>query len=425
MSEFKPLSLEGSQYLSYLLPKVQLRDYQVRATVHMAVQDTQILAFDTGLGKTLTAVAGLVAKRRYTEENFKTIYLCPLKGLNQVYETFKKYSTLRAVKLSGKDADLKSFIRDFETDIDVLLVNYEAFDNPLTLRVLHQLTLTKTFKCIIADEAHTFSNIHKSSRNFFIGTLITKMDYRYLLTATPIISDKRQYGNLIALTKGELEGLSQINSAVMAGSYTHEQAPNFVQFKERDTSYIAELHRVDNEGDIYGSTYGTEIFKYTRGRNNIHVEKKLIELITNAKRKLLIYSHLTVHHAYLREIAESLGRKVGVISGSTDTRDQGRFNNNEIDCVIFSVPTELNLPADEIIMYDWTSLAHQAIGRGIRSFQVDNYKAHFIVTTEPKEVSLFQNTVLKNAMYLKEAFGKDIEQILELEEKYGGKPDTK
>lgn len=390
----------------------------------MATLDNQIIAFDTGLGKTLTAVAGLVAKKRISEKNIKTIYVCPLKGLNQVYNTFRKYSKLRVQKLTGSNSGVNYLLNNFDRDVDVLLINYEAFDNPQVLAVVHQLVLTGIFNTVIADEAHTFANIHESSRNFFIATLLMKMEHQYILTATPIISDKKQYANLIALTRRELESLSQVSSAVNAGTYQHDSVRNFVQFKERDSSYTAKLHRIDCIETVYDTTYGTEIFTYTRGYKNYHAEVKLVELIQANTGKLLIFSHLTKHHNYLYDVATSLGRRVGIISGNTDTSAQDKFNNDELDCIIFSIPTELNLPADEIILYDWTSLAHQAIGRGIRSYEVDNYTAHFIVSNAEKEVSLFQNTVLKNAMYLKEAFGKDINQILELDEKYCKDPEV-
>lgn len=416
MSEFNPLLLKSANFLEYLLPNIKLRDYQVRAAIHIALRDYQLLAFDTGLGKTVALLAGLVAKRNYGVP-VRALILCPLAGMEQVYNSIKKYTDFKAVKLTGSEKGIHSFIRNLDEGVDIVLCNYEAFDNPKVLKVMHEINKMEYFNTIVLDEAHTIANIHTSNRNFFIGTLVRKVRFKYFLTATPIISEINQYATLIALMKDELHELGSLVSRARAGYFTHERVPHLVQFKEREVGYKARLHKFP-EVKFTGTSYGTEIFKYTRGPKSKDVEEKLKEIITNTEGKILIYSHLKANHKYLAEVAESLGRKVGIISGDTSKSDvQEQFNNGELDCVVFSIPTELNLPASAIILYDWTSMAHQAIGRGIRSESAEGYEAHIFLTNTEKEVSLFTNTVMKNSIYLSQAFGKDIEPLLNLEVK--------
>ena len=413
VSKFEPLLLQSANFLEHLLPNVKLRDYQVRAAIHIAIQDYQLLAFDTGLGKTVAMLAGLVAKKNYGIP-VRALILCPLAGMEQVYNSINKFTDFKAVKLTGSEKGLNKFIHSLDESVDILLCNYEAFDNPKVLKVMHYINNMAMFNTIVLDEAHTIANIHTSNRNFFIATLVRNMRFKYFLTATPIISEINQYATLIALMKDELDELGSLVSRARAGYFSHERVPHMVQFKERELGYKVKLYKFP-EVKYTGTSYGTEIFKYTRGPESKQVEKKLKDIITNTDGKLLIYSHLKANHKYLADLAESLGRKVGIISGDTSKSDvQERFNKGELDCVVFSIPTELNLPAKAIVLYDWTSMAHQAIGRGIRSESADGYVAHIFLTKTEKEVSLFNNTVIKNSVYLSQAFGKQITELLKL-----------
>lgn len=413
MSNFKPLALSSASFLEHLLPSVRLRDYQVRAAIHVAIQDYQLLAFDTGLGKTISILAGLTAKKNYGH-NLKVLLLCPLAGMNQVYNSIRQFTRFRAIRMTGSKAGIDYFTVNLNPDVDIVLVNYEAFDNPICLEVMHQLLANGYFNTVVLDEAHTIANIYTSNRNFFIASLVRKIEYKYFLTATPIISSIEQYSTLLALMTDQLHELGSLNHAVKAGSYTHDRVPHIVQFKEREAGYTVQLHKA-SEVKFTGTSYGTEIFKYTRGPKNKELEDKMKELISSTEGKLLIFSHLKHNHQYLSDLATSLGRKVGIISGDTDkAKVQEAFNQDLLDCVVFSIPTELNLPASAIIAYDWTSMLHQAIGRGIRSESAEGYVAHIMLTETEKELSLFQNTVIKNSVYLSQAFGKEIQQLLDL-----------
>lgn len=413
MSEFKPLLLNSAGFLEHLLPHVRLRDYQVRAAIHIALTDTQLLAFDTGLGKTVSVLAGLVAKRNYGTK-IRVLLLCPLAGMQQVYSSIRQFTNLRPVKLSGSKRGLEKFVSTLDEDVDIILCNYEAFDNISCLEVIHELVTKEYFNTVVLDEAHTMANIYSSNRNFFIANVVQKIKYRYFLTATPIISEVVQYSILLALMTDELHNLGSLNYRVKAGEFAHSKVPHLVQFKERDSGYEVQLHK--SKGVKFtGTSYGTEIFKHTRGGKHKEIEDKLKEIIKETDGSILIFSHLKSNHNYLVNVATSMGRRVGVISGDTDkNRVQEQFNSGLLDCVVFSIPTELNLPAKAIILYDWTSMAHQAIGRGIRSENAEGYIAHIFLNENEKEVSLFNNTVMKNSLYLSSAFGKYIEELLKL-----------
>lgn len=413
LDNFAPLSLESAHFLKYLLPNVNLRDSQIKAAIHMCLMDYQLISFDTGLGKTIAMLAGLVAKHN-SGIKLRILLLCPLAGMNQVYDSINTFTRFKATRLSGSAAGMDRFHKQVTPDTDIVLCNYEAFDNPECLDLIRTLVQGEFFNTIVLDEAHVMANVYTSNRNFFIANVVVSMKYRYFLTATPIISDVQQYATLIALLYNDLGNLGTYINRVAGGEFAVERVPNLVQFKERDTPYEAKLHLVD--GIKYSSTcYGSEIFKYTRGEKATAVDLKLRELIADAPERLLIFSHYKMHHKYLADLCESLGRKPGVISSDTNkAKVQEEYLTGLLDCIIFSIPTELNLPADSVIMYDWTCMAHQAIGRGLRSDKTDGYTAHFIVTDSEKELSLFDNTVVKNSLLLSQAFGKDMTRLLKM-----------
>lgn len=412
---FLPLALESADFLKHMMHGITLRPYQIRAAIHIALVDYQLLSFATGMGKTVSVIAGLEAKRRLGK-NIRILYLCPLAGMKQVKRTFQNHTTFNILTLTGSAEGMESFNKKVNPDVDVLIINYEAFDNPQCLELVKELVHQEVFNTAVCDEAHVFTNIYSSNRNFFIANVITRMTYRYFITATPLISDSIQYATIIALMYNDMPRVNHYLNQIKDGSYQVGRVPHLVQFKEREKEFDTELHLIDAP-DYNKTCYGVEIFKHTRGGKIPAVEQKVKELVASEQGNILIYCNYKFHHKYLENMCRALGKSVGVISSDTDKEKvQSDYLEGKYNCIIYSIATELNLPADSVIMYDWTSMAYQAIGRGTRKETIDGFKAHFILTSCNKEVSLFQNTVIKNSKLLADSFGKRIEQLLSLDQ---------
>lgn len=390
--------------LRHITMQTELRDYQVISALGVATTNGQILMYQTGLGKTLSVLAGLVM-RKNANISKNILWIGPLATFKQVISSIKDETEMNISVIRGNENNLKNFHKFDPNLTDILLVNMEAFDNPKVIEIFRMFSILKMFDTVVIDEAHLICKPYHSNRNSFIYMLAYRIDNVYLLTATPIISEIQQYASALALISKNLPDLFGIIARVHQGDYKPENVKHIVKYKGRDEEYPSKVHLIKT-GMVVERAPGISVFKYTRGNDANAVNNKLIEIIKShgLNPHFIIHCYLTEHHKFLKHfIEETLDLRVGIVSG--EISQQERFNNGDLDCVIFSISTGLNLPSDFLIMYDWTVYTTQAIGRGLRTLEIGTYVVHFLITDCLKEIQLCKNSIIKNGFLTDKALG--------------------
>lgn len=387
------------------LKGIVLRDYQEHGAQKIVDNSSHFLVYDTGRGKTITAAVG--TQREHSKGNKKTLWLAPLSVMEQTRKTLDK-STLLHKSIQGTEASIYQALRTEPDSFDVLLVNYEAFDHISVLELFRLYSLMGTFTHVVLDEAHLVANPHRSDRSGFLFNLALNIEKKTFLTATPLISQIDQFAHLISLAKNSPQHLFTYRREIQNQEYWDGRHPDLLSFSRREDDVPQILVEIGSRKEIKHVAPGGTIFKYTRTKNSLRRLKDLIELNeSEGREKGIIHSSLTEHHPKLLDFLErELCKRVVIISGKTNSNKALRqWNSGEFDIAVYSIHSGIEIPADYCIMWDWGVFAKQAIGRGLRTEQVGDYVAYFMVSDHPQELSYWENTKIKVDRLLKTAIG--------------------
>jgi len=387
------------------LKGILLRDYQEEGAQKIADNDSHFLVYDTGRGKTITAVAG--TQREHSKGEKKTLWLAPLSVMNQTREALDR-SMLIHKSIQGTETSVYKAFQTEPDSFDVLLVNYEAFDHIAVLELFKLYSIMQIFTHIVLDEAHLVANPHRSDRAGFLFNLALNITKKTLLTATPLISQIDQFAHLIALAKNSPQHLFTYRREIQNQEYWDGRHPDLLSFSRREDDVPQILVNIGSRKDVSHTAPGGTIFKYTRTKNSLRRLKELIELNEAEGRiKGIIHSSLTEQHPKLQAYLEKeMDKKVIIISGKVNSAKALRqWESGEYDLAVYSIHSGVDIPADYCIMWDWNVYAKQAIGRGLRTEEVGDYVAYFMLSDHPQEQSYWENTKIKVDRLLKTAIG--------------------
>jgi len=388
-----------------IIPRIILADYQCKTALSIVHESKHIILFETGLGKTLTTIAGIFM-RKNANTSKRILWLSPLDILDQTREAFSRHTVFKSRTITGTSRNVQK--RDYSS-LDIMFVNFEAFDERSILEWM--LSEYDSFDTVVVDEAHLIANPFSSNRNGFLWWLVSKIPNRYLLTATPVISRIDQFASLLCLLEGTLKDFISFRTLIHQKKYLPEYHPTKLSYRKRDIVIPMEL--IDFEEEVNRSRlHGTALFKDTRSTKTTEPYKILAHLIEeNGLKHFLVYSNITEHHKQLKEFLEdATALRVEILSGSTKDKSavQKAFNNGDIDILIYSVIAGRDLPAESVIFFEWDVYAAQSLGRAIRSEEVrKDFKVWFLVNTL-YETEMFKNTVVKTGLLTEKALGKNI-----------------
>jgi SNF2 family DNA or RNA helicase len=161
--------------------KVPLRPYQQKVVEHMQTHDGAIVVHSTGAGKTLTSVTIAMCFLEQNPES-QVIVVTPKSLIENFYNNLVAYG--------GKKDDTR-----------IKVMNYETF-----MKLFRKKEINCKNSLLIVDEAHNLKQIPTIAKGIRAAILTlcgTQADKRVLLTATPLVNDKKDSYNLIAIAKGE------------------------------------------------------------------------------------------------------------------------------------------------------------------------------------------------------------------------------
>lgn len=178
MSKSKRVTKIDISQISNFMPSVTLKDYQKKfIEEYSEMKDLfqlrgLILSFDQGLGKTMTALATMLALKKE-----KVIIVAPKTILYTVWQ--KHINTYIKDKSCYVTGD-----KDFNEDYDYYIYNYESMDKLESLKSM----FTNYNTGIILDESHNF--LKKSQRTVNALSLINDIKCKdtLLLSGTPLKS---------------------------------------------------------------------------------------------------------------------------------------------------------------------------------------------------------------------------------------------
>lgn len=144
------------------------------------------LFWEMGTGKSFGTI-NLLRQIYYKEKQVvKTLILSPIVTLRNWKREFEMHSFIPPQDVVVLDRSGKHRLQDMEkikNQNKIVIVNYEAFQNTTFV----ELVLEFGARVLVCDESHLLKN-HKSKRAKNVVKLSDTVDYRFILTGTPILN---------------------------------------------------------------------------------------------------------------------------------------------------------------------------------------------------------------------------------------------
>lgn len=427
MIEVKDIIDRKSVYaLRYVLNGYVLEDFQTVDALTAIVRKVAVLSHDTGMGKTVIASA-IIKMLHNQDPNRKFLFVCKVAQFIQTPKDLAKATGLKVLAVSSKREDLENYIHSLEfVDYDIVVLAEEVFSDPA---VVYTLRLTNAlFTAIFIDEAHEMTNYLESDRAAMLKALLPYYEYRFALTATPMTTSLDQFSRLLQMLEpGQFKGrVVTLTNYLKSYSLESDYPGLYIRRSRRDIGvpnlYENKIVFVDPMPDQVGVS-GNGMFLKTKGPGALNQVNKLIEIIKEEsetpqplRRKGLVY----IWRHEVREWVESKFKEAGIkyacINGKTSRKNkrlyQEQFNKGDLDVIITSVTTSLNLDCDYVIFYEFTVDAKQFIGRSERGLISKKIRIYYMFTKDTGEIEFFLHNIYERSLVISSVLQKDYNMLI-------------
>lgn len=383
---------------------ITLHPLQCIDVMKMLARRKSILIYDTGCGKTYVAAA--IMRLLKNEDSSRKFIIFVKK--DQLTQTPRKLELATGLSVIASSADArelnKLFASKFE-QYDILMLTHDCLHSERMMKKIYDL---KDIYCaLFIDEGHELNNFGKADSAHLLSAVAKNFDYCYALTATPITTALEQLVRLAAIIDHEHFGnITKLRRAIC-------KDPEVIQ--ELSTSFIVRggedfggrrdyrgrvhwvepmgyqlKHKSDDEQNLFMKFKGEGAFK--------QLEALISEIKGYAGKRGLVYINQHKIREWVLPYLLQYGIRVQCINGNTKAVERQQimheFNcTNNIDVVITSVTTAVDLDCDYVIFYEFTTNVKQMIGRAHRGLGDKILDIIYIITEDSEEIDFFLNNI--------------------------------
>jgi ERCC4-related helicase len=416
------LQLQSYKAIENLLTGYVAEDFQCVDFIKALYFKCGVWTYDTGLGKTLEASG--VMKMLVNEIPSRRFIMFIEKGqLSQTPKKIRDATGLSILTVTGEAADIeaKLFNRNF-LNYQVLMLTHDTLNNPTVMRLLYDV---KGSYCgIFVDEVHKVSNFRESQSAWMLRALLRNFEYRYGMTATPITTKLSQLVDIAHMFDWKrFLDLTELTRAVERGYSLVEIFPDFFFNRTRRdlgiiSNYRTHMVMVEPEPHQVGK-FGMGLTKITKGPDAVRQATELTSIIkNNLPNRGLVYINQHKVREWVLPFLESAGIRFDCIHGKVTNmakRDDimQRFNNGELDVVITSVTTALDLDCEYVIFYEFCTDIKQMMGRAQRGLNPKTLDLYFMFTLKTGEIEYFMKYIYERSLSIQEVLKKDYSELVE------------
>mgnify|MGYP001259595892 CR=1 FL=1 len=397
-----------------------LEDFQCVDLLNTLKFPTKIISYDTGLGKTVLASAFIralvneIPSRRF-------IMVVEKSQLIQTPDKVRSLTGLSVQTITAQSEDINNKL--FEEDFlkhQVLMITYETLNNPGVMLLLYKYK--KFYNGIIVDEAHKVCNFEDASQATMLKAMLPNFEYRLMLTATPITSGAKQLVYLLHMLDPKLiNDVADYIRDVERGYSPLNDFPNHIIVRTRRDLGIISNYRTHielvNPHPWQVNASGPDMINIVKGERAENQAKRVLEIVQKHKgQRGLIYIHKHKLREWVQSILEPCGVRVGCIHGKISAEERisvlNKLKTGEIDVIITSVTTALDMEADYIIFYEFTTDIKQMLGRAERGLNPKTLDLYFIFTRETEEISRFIQNIYNRSLLIQNVLRKDYSELI-------------
>lgn len=415
----------GFQALSNSLDDRTAREYQLRDALAAIARKSGVISHDTGMGKTTTATV-IMRLLKNEDSRRKFLFIGRARQKSTTPRELADATGMVVQSFSTTQRDIKRMLIGDFYNADIVFITHEALNEHFMMEALFQHI--GEFCCVIADEAHLLSNYREASSAWMFNSICRRVEYRFGLTATPMTRLVSQISDLFyALDWETFDDPNVFKNRILNGkeNIALDYQDFYHPFEREDlglgNSYVPSILQVEPTEEQKGST-GKIMMDLTRGEGATPQHKATAERVqeeVDLGGQGLLYVY---HHKYRDALVQYLDSRDDItfryecINGNTSEKEYVRimdaFHKKEIDVILTSISTHMNLDCEFIFFYEWDINVRQTVGRAERSLLPKEIKCIFLFTDDTGEYLKFMNTVWVRASMIEETLKKDYEFII-------------
>ena len=400
--------------LQNILPGVEMPSFQLGGLTEVFTNNKMLLAFDTGTGKTFT-YAGIVRGLLNRNPDKKHLLVIINDSIPQVPNDVRSLTSVATESFDGT-SESSARLKFFWDRTSIFCFTLEALRIPGVVLFLFKHLLE--IESLTIDEAHHVSNWGSSDTAFMIRALAREIPFVVELSATPMTSESKQYYRLLNVLD---RNISPYRDETRFGKYVNRYMPVNRDDYGLKGDYTPTLVKVTPTIDQMKKQKGI-VFRHLKGTGAIPQVNALIETVASRLcdgKRVLIY----MHYHDTREWVEKHLKEANIPYTSLHGRVVGkaekqivldRFRNHEVDVLVTSVTESLNIEADVVIFYEFTTSVKQVIGRAHRGLRGKRLEIVFILTEDTDEIEYFLKYIYARSLTVQRLLGKDYSEIVEI-----------
>jgi superfamily II DNA or RNA helicase len=406
-----------------ILDNVVLSNFQTIDVMKLLYYKAGIVAYDTGLGKTLIAAA--IMRCLLNEDSSRRFIMFVKKDqLLQTPEKLSRYCSIGYFASTAEKDNIEYLLRNRIESPECLILTHECLNNE---KIMFNIFLHKDVFCgVFVDEAHMLSNWKVASSAFMLRSLLLNFEYRYFLTATPIVRDEQQLTLLLMMLDRELfkraidisglrrdldeDILARIAELIIARDRESVGAKG--NYRSKIVYINPHRHQLIKERNIMVQCKGPGAVNQVRA-----LKELLFELKGRGKKGLVYINQYSIRDWVIENLADC-GFKYKCVNGQVKGKERldifEEFGNDELDFIITSITMALDLDSDYVIFYEFTEFVQQMIGRAHRGLEPKDLEIYFLFTKHSREVIYFLENTYRKSLLIRDLLGKNLDELIDI-----------
>lgn len=397
-----------------VLEGVELHPFQIVDVLKMIYAKRAVVRYDTGTGKTLLAAAAM--KFLWREDPTRRFLMFIKK--DQMIQTPKKLSDYTGRLVIASCAAQEDVQEVFETgrflNYPLLLLTHECLNNRIVMKVLRKER--EKFCGVVIDEAHELNNKGFAQSADVMAGLVSRFEYCWALTATPIVTSLLQLAKLACLVDAKrYPNYAQLKKRLSQGTFEIRQDPIFfinrtAEELGRFSEYVGHLVWVKAMKHQKEKVGGFQLMSLCKGKGATRQAETLVALIKKqGEKRGLVYVQQHAVREWILPFLREAGIRFECINGRVVKERSAildRFNQEKsLDVIVTSVTTAVDADCDYVVFYEFTVELKQMIGRADRGLNGKTVDIYFVVTRGSQEPLYFMHNIVDRSEIVKRTLG--------------------
>lgn len=400
--------------LDNVLENVEMPDMQLKGLRFVLEHKKALLGYDTGTGKTYT-FAGIVRALLNRDPTKKHILVIINDAIEQVPRDVAHLVRVPVETFNGA-AESISRLRFYWDRTSIFCFTLEAFRQIGIVEFLFKKL--PEIESWTIDEAHHVANWDASDTAFMIRSLVRCIHYVVELSATPMTREAKQFYRLQNLLDRRC---SPHRDETFRDRYINHYLPVNRADYDIKGKYTPTLIVVNPTLDQMQPQSGI-VFRHLKGTGATPQVKALVEFVRcrlEKGKRVLVYLHYHDTRQWVEQNFQEQGIAFASLHGRLRTRAERqtvleRFRQNEVDVLLTSVTESLNIEADVVVFYEFTTLVKQVIGRAHRGLKGKELEVAFLITRETDEVDYFIKYIYQRSLTIQKLLQKDYSELISI-----------